>query len=297
MPPPPPPNHPQQNLRTTKALAQLEAKEAWYDWRAKLLIPQHDSFKETVSHFERDLRYVRNFATALASTIADVEGSRNTLAEAIAETREARAEAERVDRETLAEQRAVRETQPKLLRKLEEELAATQQALAVEGPKKERLLHEKADAIQAIQQSQVICKDLMIFDPEELGNLRHEYRLLLLTHLWSPLHMSATQGTSLVYDSALAVHVERLATGGFKTWASIAKLDQARTRYALEAGHSKRLIAFYGQDKVSGAWACESCPPPPTVTTLTDDMSQLAHSTTLTTNPLLLRRSTPCCGW
>eukprot|EP00842_Homolaphlyctis_polyrhiza_P005392 jgi/Hompol1/5854/HPOL_001025-RA len=56
----------------------------------------------------------------------------------------------------------------------------------------------------AIAKAEELSKDLIVFDPEDLPHLRHEYKTVVLTHLWRPVEISLAQQV-LVFDDVVQV--------------------------------------------------------------------------------------------
>lgn len=46
---------------------------------------------------------------------------------------------------------------------------------------------------QSILDAEMKCRDLVVFDPEDLERFRQEYSILVLTHLWRPIELCAAK--------------------------------------------------------------------------------------------------------
>jgi hypothetical protein len=76
-----------------------------------------------------------------------------------------------------------------------------------------------------IEQSEETCKDLVVFDPENLALLRQEYSIMVMTHLWRPTKLSVAHQI-WVYDGALQIEFKQQKPGLYSMSSTILNEDE-----------------------------------------------------------------------
>nr|KAJ3422002.1 hypothetical protein HK105_001564 [Polyrhizophydium stewartii] len=136
-----------------------------------------------------DKRVLDEFEKQLSLVISDASVYRNDL----------KAQIENAERD--AEIDALTKELDELMRQSETESSQRQQIEAT-----------MSEIEQAIATFEDASKDLMVFDPEELPHLRHEYKTVVLTHLWRPTELSTSRYV-FVFDDVIEVAFLRQGPG------------------------------------------------------------------------------------
>ncbi|KAJ3024042.1 hypothetical protein HKX48_007973 [Thoreauomyces humboldtii] len=202
----------QRRMKAINLFARKEAKHEWHTWRNNLVNNLCDYFTFNLEQLRKDERKIQRFG----NRYADIQ---NQIDQALAAKKQELADKRK---RYQAEQKAADDHYAALAAKAEEQriqiaffknqIATMKLECEAEQAKQEKLLAEKIELTAAIAQSEHICQDLMVFDPEELASLRDEYKLLTSMFPWRSLHVDAGRHV-LVYDDSAQVSLTKAEAG------------------------------------------------------------------------------------
>ncbi|KAI8928279.1 Spc7 kinetochore protein-domain-containing protein [Entophlyctis helioformis] len=215
------------NLRISKSFAKLESKQAWYTWRDELIKPLQDALEENRKRLMRDKRFLDEFEKQFVLLNGDGAAYRDELSSKLTTLQQEQQEAEKAETARIAELTLLEEQQRSEMETLIKELEDMQRQLDEETAGIQAT-ESSADGLHAaIAQYEELSKDLMVFDPEDLPHLRHEYKTAVLTHLWRPTEISAARQV-FVYDDVVQVAFYKQGEAVSVKLSTVQRLEESR---------------------------------------------------------------------
>ncbi|TPX58546.1 hypothetical protein SpCBS45565_g07957 [Spizellomyces sp. 'palustris'] len=243
----------QRQLKATRSITRAEAKESWHVWRANLLNNLSEDFTCNLERLEKDERIIQKFADRTADMMTEGQGYRSQKMIELESARNRLADEEQRDNDRLvALKRREAEQQARLL-----ELKAESEQLRLlcdqEQARESDLLRKKDLLCQAIEKAENICKELMIFDPEELSALRSEYKLLTSMFPWTSVHIASNKYI-LAYDNAVEVAFIKVDGNHFGVELSVSEPKKPSVLSILPASMTggRAIVDALGHDSVCG---------------------------------------------
>ena len=191
-------------LRHTAKFCRLEAKQSWYQWRMSLSKTAEPALEENKKRFIKDHVYLQEFEKAFDEMNVPATAYRDELKSKISSTKAKNAETAETESNTIVELEEIHKSQSQLLADLSRELAELQYQMKQEADSIDALEEQQVQLNQQIAEFEEQSKDLMVFDPEDLPHLRHEYKTVALTHLWKPIEVSLARYV-FAYDDVIQV--------------------------------------------------------------------------------------------
>ncbi|KAI8920318.1 Spc7 kinetochore protein-domain-containing protein [Powellomyces hirtus] len=214
-------NELQRQLKATKSFTRTEAKEDWHIWRSNLLNNLSEYFALNLEHLRKDEKKIQRFAAKFADVQAQVQKANVAKRNQISDTRQRIQDEEKAVRDRLAALDLRQDEQKQQIAQMKVDCEKMRLMCEEEDAKEQALLQEKAALLRSIEGAESVCKDLMVFDPEEMAALRGEYKLLASMFPWTSTQVEADKHV-LVYDNIVQVTLEKVAEGAYKVALSIA---------------------------------------------------------------------------
>ncbi|KAJ3050816.1 hypothetical protein HK097_008193, partial [Rhizophlyctis rosea] len=183
----------QAELRLTKSAARSEAKQAWYERKAKILSDVGSRYNATLPLLRRDADYLAKFDVNLQPLEEEIRNCVKGAEDEIERLEERQAKHEREQVEEVARlkesQRETSNKQAELIAELERlrnELNETENT-------EKRLIAQKSSIQQAIKNAEDTCRNTVVFDVNDLNGLRDESRLLESMFHWRTTRITSNQ--------------------------------------------------------------------------------------------------------
>ncbi|KAI8904771.1 Spc7 kinetochore protein-domain-containing protein [Gorgonomyces haynaldii] len=197
-----------QQLHLTKQFCYENALGQYYQWRAQLLEPHVQVLLDHVSKMEGDEHVLDQFMVRHQSLLSNLKEFEQELEQNIQDTIEKTktreqvftAECERLDAEQVQQLQEIQELEQLLKTELEKEEIIKQEIQILED--------QQTQLITQIEQSEALCKDLVVFDPEDLAQLRQEYGILTMTHSLRPVSLAPE---TWLYDGAVQIASDKIS--------------------------------------------------------------------------------------
>ncbi|KAJ3146488.1 hypothetical protein HDU89_006170 [Geranomyces variabilis] len=235
-------------LKETRTYARTAAKEEWRAWRTGLMSSVEEYFGSiALEPLRSDEQRLRDCATR-------VDAMHAAAVEAVAATRKEITQVkQRLSDEDrrLAERREAlqrkREEQAKMVAELQRECERVQELTAQEERKEKALQEEKVQLRMRIADAENLCKNLMVFDPEEMSSLRGEYKLLASMFPWTSERVEAGLHV-LVYDNVVQVELGKAQDGECAVELRLAEEKSPLSTIGAPTEHP--VIRDLGRDKI-----------------------------------------------
>ncbi|KAJ8326537.1 hypothetical protein O5D80_005282 [Batrachochytrium dendrobatidis] len=215
------------SLRLSKSYARLEAKQSWYSWRGQLIDPMQAALGENCKRFSWDKLLMDEYVKQFSILNESATTYRDTLRQKTIEMQTAQAKAIEIETARVAELTKLQAEQIAELEHLTREL----EDLRLQSQEETASIAQAnvliAELVQDIAKYEEVSKDLMVFDPEELPHLRHEYKTIVLTHLWRPLEISMARHI-FVFDDVVEVAFYKQGNGYSLKLALLKQLKESK---------------------------------------------------------------------
>ncbi|KAJ3174022.1 hypothetical protein HDU87_007237 [Geranomyces variabilis] len=160
-------------LKETRTYARTAAKEEWRAWRTGLMSSVEEYFGSiALEPLREDEQRLRDFAVRVDSMHAAAVDAVAATRKEITQVKQRLSDEDR----RLAERREAlqrkREEQATMVAELQRECERIQELTAQEERKEKALEDEKVQLRMRIADAESLCKNLMVFDPEEMASLR-----------------------------------------------------------------------------------------------------------------------------
>ncbi|KAL2913659.1 hypothetical protein HK105_206819 [Polyrhizophydium stewartii] len=159
-----------------------------------------------------DKRVLDEFEKQLSLVISDASVYRNDLKAQIENAERDQSNQEASEKARIAHLTQLEAEQSAEIDALTKELDELMRQSETESSQRQQIEATMSEIEQAIATFEDASKDLMVFDPEELPHLRHEYKTVVLTHLWRPTELSTSRYV-FVFDDVIEVAFLRQGPG------------------------------------------------------------------------------------
>ncbi|KAJ3283859.1 hypothetical protein HK104_010189, partial [Borealophlyctis nickersoniae] len=241
-----------QKLNATKKVSQWEAKEAISTRMLAMFGQSIESRSAYLEALKADLETIKDLSGRLHPLMKQLIACRN----------QKRARLDEFQR-SLANQKNEEEAKLEGLARDKQELRGKAQALTAEieqlktqcegeQVREQALIRQRDSLTQAIEKAENICKDLVVFDPQDLASLRDETRLLESMFPWRMMSVNANR-IMLLYDDVVQIAFSKTEADKFKLQLSLAQDNQAfaLNMFARETPQSSRAaVQSIGRTKI-----------------------------------------------